>query len=178
MMTHKLKSRLTRRAAQRGVAMLEAVIVLSVFLVFFQGMIYFRLLYSNYLASIRLARAAAVSYAMTGCTGESNSGIANDLATDTFATVNSASTESGITDVTTNAGTGNGLGGASGSTGEFNDNIAKVTSSSTAAGGANYIFTSQASTTVYFACGETPQIGNLNTAISNIIDMFGSLSLF
>jgi hypothetical protein len=174
MMTHRLK----RRAASRGVAMVEAAIVLSVLLVFIQGMIYFRALYSNYLTSIRLARVAAVSYAMVGCTGDSNGGIANDLAGQTFATINSASTESGITDITTNAGTDNGLGGATGSTGEFNDNIAKVTSSSKTAAGANYLFTSTAATTVYFACGETPQVGNLNTAISNIIDMFGSLSLF
>jgi Flp pilus assembly protein TadG len=72
--THKKK-----RAARRGAAMVEAVVVISVFILFFLGMVYFRSMYQQKLRMMRLARAAAVGYALNGCNGSPTQNITQDL---------------------------------------------------------------------------------------------------
>jgi hypothetical protein len=47
--------------------MIEAVIVISVFVLFFSGMVYFESLYHQRMHVQQLARAAAVAYAMNAC---------------------------------------------------------------------------------------------------------------
>jgi hypothetical protein len=64
----------------RGAAMVEAVCVISVFVIFFIGIAYFRMLYQERLMVQRLARAAAVAYAMNACPdGQALSAIQPDL---------------------------------------------------------------------------------------------------
>ena len=57
----------TPRARSRGAAMVEAIVVISVFILFFVGMVYFESLYHEQLRALQLARAAAVAYAMDAC---------------------------------------------------------------------------------------------------------------
>ncbi|MGA7124201.1 MAG: hypothetical protein WBY94_29130 [Polyangiaceae bacterium] len=47
--------------------MVEAIVVISVFILFFVGMVYFESLYHEQLRALQLARAAAVAYAMDAC---------------------------------------------------------------------------------------------------------------
>lgn len=49
--------------------MVEAIVVISVFILFFVGMVYFQSLYQKKLRVQELARAAAVAYAMGACSG-------------------------------------------------------------------------------------------------------------
>lgn len=56
-----------RRSFARGAVFVEALIVLSVFILFFLGIVYFRELYVGKMTTQRLARAGAVAHAMSAC---------------------------------------------------------------------------------------------------------------
>jgi Flp pilus assembly protein TadG len=69
------------RSSQRGAVFVEAVIVISILTLGLMGLAFFRKLYVNELHVQRLARAAALAHAMSGCDDEeTESWIARDLA--------------------------------------------------------------------------------------------------
>lgn len=55
------------RSYRRGAAMVEAVIVVSVFILFFLGLSFFRRMYEQKFKVAQLSRTAAVAYALSGC---------------------------------------------------------------------------------------------------------------
>jgi hypothetical protein len=57
----------SQRRRQRGAAMIEAVLVFSVFILVLIGMVYFRALYVKKLGAQRMARAAVIAHSMAGC---------------------------------------------------------------------------------------------------------------
>ncbi len=59
--------------------MVEAVFVIAIFILFFLGMAYFRSMYQQKLRIARLARAAAVGYALNGCQGDPLALVSQDL---------------------------------------------------------------------------------------------------
>ena len=63
-----MKPRLiTTRRYRRGAAMVEAVIVVSVFILFFLGLSFFRRMNEQKFKVAQLSRTAAVAYALSGC---------------------------------------------------------------------------------------------------------------
>jgi len=60
-------NRRLNRARERGAAMVEAIVVISIFILFFLGMVYFESLYHEQLRVQQLARAGAFAYAMKAC---------------------------------------------------------------------------------------------------------------
>ena len=78
--TRASRARLANRARRRGAAMVESIVVIPVFILFFVGMMYFRKLYQNQLYVMRLARTAAVSYGMNGCNGSPTAAIDEEIA--------------------------------------------------------------------------------------------------
>lgn len=57
----------SQRRRLRGAAMLEAVLVFSIFILVLIGMVYFRALYVKKLGAQRMARAAVIAHSMAGC---------------------------------------------------------------------------------------------------------------
>ena len=55
------------RALERGAAMVEAVIVISMLILGLMGLMFFRYFYVKELMAARLARASTLAYAMSGC---------------------------------------------------------------------------------------------------------------
>jgi hypothetical protein len=64
------RARLRRAVAQRGAVMVEALIVISLLILGFMGVAFFREFYVKTLVASRLARGSALVYSMSGC--ESN----------------------------------------------------------------------------------------------------------
>jgi hypothetical protein len=177
-----LKSRdLRTRGARRGTAMLEAIIVISVFILFFVGMIYFRKLYQEQLTVMRLSRAAAVGYAMNGCNGSPTENISKDLTGSTIV-VETTGTPSGTTHVGSTGSTnpkvgkssGNPVGGALGGTGLDGDKIATDTLSTTAAAGSpeSALFKATVKSTSFMTCGEPHKAGDASDMLSYVKDLF------
>src|SRR5687768_8991176 len=67
------------RIATRGAVFVEAIAVVSFFIIAFLGIVYFRDLYLEKLRVQRMARAAAMMYAMGACASDPNAAIAADL---------------------------------------------------------------------------------------------------
>lgn len=67
------------RKRKRGAVLVEAVTVISFFIVCFLGIIYFKDLYTAKLHAQRLARASAIAHAMGACRGSATAGIEDDL---------------------------------------------------------------------------------------------------
>jgi hypothetical protein len=60
-----------QRARKRGAVMVEALIVVSLLILCFMGLIFFRAYYTKTLVATRLARGSILVYSMTGC-GDTN----------------------------------------------------------------------------------------------------------
>jgi hypothetical protein len=94
--------------------MVESVIVISTFILFFMGMVFFRSLYEQKLRVMRISRAASVAYAMGACQGDALASVKQDLA----GTVdNNSGKQQGSADMskmtpTPNSGGQNGNGGS------------------------------------------------------------------
>jgi hypothetical protein len=170
-------------SASLGAAMLEAIIVIMVFIVFLIGMIYFRVLFTHKLASMRLSRVAAVSYGMIGCSGSQTNAITPDLTLDTFAAATPIPATAGSVDVTLIPGAGPSFGQIPGSPvqtaagtfqDQFADNITGMGISSTAAAGTtgNTWFSSTVNGNSYMSCGESPQAGSINDIIPYVKSLF------
>ena len=61
-----------RRAGKRGAVMVEALIVISLLILGFMGLVFFRGYYEKTLQATRLARGSIIVYSMTGCTENTN----------------------------------------------------------------------------------------------------------
>lgn len=75
-------SRIARPSRERGAVFVEALIVISVFILFLLGIIYFRELYVGQMRLQRLARAAAVAHSMGACDSDVRSTLKYDLGKD------------------------------------------------------------------------------------------------
>jgi hypothetical protein len=63
--------RVRRLARKRGAILVEALIVISLLILGFMGLVFFRAYYTKTLVATRLARGSILVYSMTGC-GDSN----------------------------------------------------------------------------------------------------------
>ncbi|HVH42030.1 MAG TPA: hypothetical protein VM925_06790 [Labilithrix sp.] len=70
-----------RRSSKRGAIMVEAIIVISFFILCFASVGYFRALYTRKLEAQRLARAAAIAHAMGACNSDPRAAVRSDLGT-------------------------------------------------------------------------------------------------
>ena len=61
-----------RRACQRGAIFVEAIIVITFFVLALMGLMYFRSLYTKKLTAMRFARSAALVYSMGACKASDN----------------------------------------------------------------------------------------------------------
>jgi hypothetical protein len=59
--------RIAGRTTERGAAMVEAIVVISLMIVFYVGINYFHGIYEQALVSQQLSRSASIAYGMVGC---------------------------------------------------------------------------------------------------------------
>lgn len=59
--------------------MVEAVIVIAFFILALSGVVYFRDMYDRKIQTLRVARAAAIQYALSGCQGQPGGAVAPDM---------------------------------------------------------------------------------------------------
>lgn len=67
------------KSSERGAVFVEALIVISVFVVFLLGILYFRDLYLVKIQTQRLSRAGAMAHAMSGCQVDAQTLLQKDL---------------------------------------------------------------------------------------------------
>lgn len=170
------------RARRRGAAMVESIVVIPIFILFFVGMMYFRKMYQNQLAVMRLARIAAVSYGMNGCNGSPTAAIDEDIAAGGIS-VGSVDTLLGSTHIGSTSGSdpktgqksGNPVGAALGAKGMDGDKIATASLSSSASAGSPLyamIFRSTVTSTSYLSCGEPHKAGDVTDVLVYVKDLF------
>ncbi len=164
------------RAKARGAAFVESLIVISTFILFFMGMVYFRSLYKQKIHVEQLSRAAAVSFAMGACHGNALDSVKQDMMPSGQATPNSGQQQgsadlSGITPTKTNPpvggqngqGKGNAVGNMMNNQGVIGDPISGVTiqaQASSTSGGPKTGFHGQAQSSSYMSCGEDQHAGD------------------
>jgi hypothetical protein len=162
-----------RRAGARGAAMVEAVCVIAVFILFFLGMTYFRTMYQQKLRIARLARAAAVGYALNGCQGSPLALVQQDLGSGSNGSQSgqqsgSAQGPSGAPNSNPSVGqnTGNPVNSALGSAGMTGDPIAVITLTTPVSASAQSSplapamgFNTTLSNNSYMSCGDVAQAG-------------------
>jgi hypothetical protein len=172
-----------RRIGCRGASMVEAVFMISIFIMFFIGQVYFRSLYENKLHVQRLGRAAAVAFAMNACQGNDPlAPVKPDLgsAQNNGTTGSTQGNSSGIqAQPTGSVGTGGGdpVGGAMQGSGFTGDPIAVFNLQAAAAGTAQQGlstvgFQSTVHTTASMSCGDKQEGGNVSDAIQYVIGEF------
>ncbi len=166
----------TTRAHARGAAMVEAIFVISIFILFFLGMAYFRSMYQQKLRVSRLARAAAVGYALGGCNGSPLQSVTADLGSASDNGSTSQLNPGGPAGASGSKPTvgqngGNPVGSALASQGMVGDPIAVINMQAPAAGTsqaspatASMGFKANVSTNSYMSCGEAHQKGDLSGA--------------
>ncbi len=158
--------------------MIEAVVVISIFILFFLGMTYFRSMYQNKLHVQRLARAAAVAYALDACQGDPLGAIKADLGT---ATDNGSGQQqggantSGMTSQSTPVGNGDPSAKALGDEGVVGDPIAGINVQAPASGtskpspwASEIGFRATVSSNAYMSCGEKQEDGDVGGAFKYI----------
>ena len=153
--------------------MVESIFVISVFILFFIGMVYFRSMYEQKLRVMRLARAAAVGYALGGCNGNPLQSVTADLGS---ASDNGSQNQLNPGGPTADAGAdptigqngGNPVGSALAAQGMVGDPITVINMQAPAAGTAQASpattsmgFKANVSTLSYMSCGEAHQKGDL-----------------
>jgi hypothetical protein len=165
--------------------MVEAICVISVFILFFLGLVYFRSMYEQKLRGTRLARSAAVEYALAGCNGDPLASIQADLGT---AQNNGSAQQQGSADTSkmtpnpnlgnTNGG-GGGVGQALGNSGMVGDPIAGISVTAPAAGttktsalGQRIGFQSKVGADSYMSCGDPQADGTVQGALQYVKGMF------
>jgi hypothetical protein len=155
--------------------MVEAICVISVFILFFLGMAYFRSMYQQKLRITRLARAAAVGYALGGCQGDPLALVQSDLGSASNGGQSGQSQGTGqgpagqagsSANPSVGQNTGTPISSALGSSGMTGDPIAVInlqgpssasTQSSPWAGKIG--FSATVSTNTYMSCGDVAQAG-------------------
>jgi len=158
--------------------LVEALVVISVFILFFMGEVYFRSLYENKLHVQRLARAAAVAYAMDAC--QDNDPLASvrpDFGSN-VQTTGTPSTTQGSASInaqpTGNVGSGgNSVGNAMRKSGFAGDTIANISLQAKAGATARDGFkkkgwSTTVTTTSSMSCGDKQEKGDVKGAIDYI----------
>jgi hypothetical protein len=167
--------------------MVEAIVVISVFILFFMGMAYFRGVYQQKLRVTRLARAAAVGYALNGCTGDPLALVTPDLAGASnggqsgkgSGTATGPSGASG-SDPSVGQNAGNPVGSALGDQGMTGDPIAVLNMTAPSSGmntptplAVSLGFKASVTANSYMSCGEVPQPGTAAGAWNYAEKLFG-----
>jgi hypothetical protein len=167
--------------------MVEAIAVISIFILFFLGMAYFRSMYQQKLRIMRLGRAAAVGYALNGCTGDPLALVNPDLkgASNGGQSGQSNGSAPGLSgtpgaDPSVGQNAGNPVGQALGSQGMVGDPIGVINMQAPASGTTQSSpmaqtvgFNANVSSNSYMSCGEVPQPGTAAGAISYAEKLFG-----
>jgi hypothetical protein len=162
--------------------MVETIVVIPVFILFFVGLMYFRQLYKHQLVVMRLARVAAVAYGMSGCNGSPTDNIAEDLVA-RGVSVGGTELGSGSTHIGSSSATNPNVGQISGSPvasaledkGMDKDGIASVALTSKASAGSplySTVFQSSVTSTAYMSCGEAHAPGDPLDAFKYVKDLF------
>ena len=161
--------------------MIEAIFCISVFILFFLGMVYFRSMYQQKLRMERLGRAAAVAYALEGCSGSNPlAQIQADLgnATNTGQPGEQQGTGAGIGG-NPSVGSGSPLSGAQQSKGTFGDPVTEISMSGPASAttqngvfGPKFGFTANVGTTSFMSCGQAPEAGSVSGALQYVKGLF------
>jgi hypothetical protein len=161
--------------------MVETLVVIPVFILFFVGMMYFRQLYQHQLIVMRLARVAAVAYGMSGCNGSPTDNVAEDLAVHDVS-VGDTGTIFGSTHIGSNGATNPKVGQHSGSPvanaladkGMDKDGMASVTLSSKASARSplTTMLKSSVTSSAYMSCGEAHMQGDTTDAFKFVKDLF------
>jgi hypothetical protein len=164
--------------------MVEAIFMISVFILFFLGMVYFRSMYEQKLRVSQLARSAAVGYALGGCK-DSNplSLVSKDLGSASNNGSNANGQGNSSQNQSANVGTsGNGgdpLSGSMSDTGVAGDKIAQIAISGPAAGttksspwAQSIGFRAKVGTSSFMSCGEERQDGSVGGAFKYVGSMF------
>ncbi len=168
--------------------MVEAVVVISVFVTFFLGMVYFRSLYEQKLRVQQLGRAGVVAFAMKGCPsgGDPMASIKADLGA---VQDNSGSPSGGssgdpskkVQVPSTSVGQnskGDPVAGAVGKSGFAGDPISVFNLQAPASGTSKSSpitsvgFNSTVHTTAAMSCGDKQEAGNVKDAIQYIGNLF------
>ncbi len=166
--------------------MVEAICVMSVFVIFFVGIAYFRMLYQEKLRVQRLARAAAVAYAMDACPdGQALSSIQPDLgraADNQSGSAAQPSTSGMQPDTKVGNGGGDPVGSAMGSEGFALDKIAGISLKAVASNNMQTVSSADPARrgwfvhTVYsnsfMSCGDVQKDGDINGAIGYVQHAF------
>jgi hypothetical protein len=171
------------RNGQRGASMVEAVFMISIFIMFFIGQVYFRSLYENKLHVQRLGRAAAIAYAMNACRGDDAlAPVRPDLgsAQPNGQAGSSQGNSSGIQEQPSGSvgtGGGNPVGGAMSNGGFVGDPIAVFNMQAAAAGTAQQGwatigYKATVHTTASVSCGDQQRKGDPADAVQFIISEF------
>jgi hypothetical protein len=179
--TSSVRSR--ERLRSRGAAMVESIVVISVFILFFVGMVYFRSLYTQKLRVQRLARAAAVAHAMGACNGNPLDRIKNDMqASASGSGAGRTAGDAPIKTPTSSDPKASGpLGQALGNQGVVGDPIAGVLIQAGAAGTRRDNawspprgFSAKVGSYAYMSCGEDQHDGNAGGMLDYIKGVFTS----
>jgi hypothetical protein len=153
--------------------MVEAICVISIFILFFLGMVYFRSMYQQKLRVSRLARAAAVGFALNGCKGDPLALVNQDLgsATNTGTSGAAAGTATGpagapSSNPSVGQNAGNPVGSALGDQGMTGDPIAVINMQAPAGAttqpapwAAKVGFSATVTNNSYMSCGDVAQPG-------------------
>jgi hypothetical protein len=185
--TARSEKKTRKRGAERGAAMVEAIVVISIFILFFLGMVYFRSMYQQKLRVMRLSRTAAVGFALSGCTGSPTQNLTtqdlNGVTSGSSGTINgTAANVGGSPGANPSVGQNskNPVGGALSDQGMMGDKIAALSLSAAAAGtskstfGSTVGFQSNVTSTSYMSCGEPHKAGDFSGAISYAESMFST----
>ena len=183
------------RARERGAAMVEAAIVISMLTLGLMGLMFFRSFYVKELTASRLARASILAYSMSGCDGQVptdwiGSKDRVDLAVSAPDADSQPATGKDQTNAATTSDSGaNGFLSGLGLTGDGRGVLNPMTKSSidgkvtlnSKAGllsASKTIFKSDVHARSFVTCGEKPHEGNVSTLVGDLMGKLTGLMHF
>jgi hypothetical protein len=180
------RSRSRSRARTRGASMVEAVFVISIFVSFFFGMVYFKSVYHQKLRVQELGRAGVVAYAMNACPtgGDQLAPIRPDLQNVQDNSNNPSGKQEGTAPAATASSKpigqqnqGDPVTGAMSSSGFTGDPLSVINLQAPASAlGQSGLTTLGFQTTVHtvatMSCGDKQEDGNVNGVIGYVKDLF------
>jgi hypothetical protein len=173
-------------ARERGAAMVEAAIVISMLVLGLAGLMFFRYFYAKELMAARLARASTLAYAMSGCDGQvpkdwigtkdrvdlNVSAPDADSQPATGKNVDKAATssDSGANGFLSGLGlTGDGRGVLNPITKTGVDGTVKIDGSSGSFAPSKTYFKGDVKARSYVTCGEKPKDGDIGTLVKDLM---------
>ena len=179
-------------ARERGAAMVEAAIVISMLTLGLMGLMFFRYFYAKELMAARLARASTLAYAMSGCDGDvPKDWIGSKDSVDLTVSAPDADSqpatgnkvEQGATSSSSEANgfldglglTGDGRGVLNPITKAGTDGKVKIDSSQGALSPRKTFFKADVKARSYVTCGEKPKDGDIGTLVKDLMGKLGGL---